>query len=485
MLPATKFSANTLLLISSDLVLKIFNFLFFVFLARNLKVEDFGFYNFLISFFFLFWVISDFGLQYLIGREVAENKFEVFRRSFATRFYLSFFVFLCYLALALTVPLFANIKLPVIIYGLSLIALSVTEGLYPIFRGMEKFKYERSVLVAKNTTFVLAGFLVAYYSKNILLVIIVYLLAEIVGAVLAVFLFNKDRLLITNERLFNIVLNFRNFSFALLKKSFPLFAGVALLIFYYKTGGLMIKFLKGDYELGIYSSAYRIFEALLFIPVAIHSTLLPRLMKTDKANYDSAINKVIKMALLMSSLLSIFIIYSSEIIPFFYGQADYRALSFPLRIISLATPIAFINYIFIAIAYVEKKELNMIVPLASALLFNLTANYLLIPKYSYIATSWLVIATEIFLFLMISFFASDRLFKKMSLVARSFAAFLVALVPFGVFNNHLSSLPLGLILFVIGLYILRVFNKEDVRIISTIIMEMFSFRQRSKELVKN
>lgn len=65
----------------------------------------------------------------------------------------------------------------------------------------------------------------------------------------------------------------------LLKDSWPLLMSGLAVTIYMRTDQLMIKEMLGDYELGVYSAAVRISEALYFIPVIIATSLLPAILR--------------------------------------------------------------------------------------------------------------------------------------------------------------------------------------------------------------
>lgn len=479
MLAATKFTLNTSMIAITDLLIKSFSYLFILFLARNISVNDFGLYSFIVSFFYFFWVISDFGLQYLTARNVAEEEFGTIQNSAVTRFIMASFAFVLCLVAIMVLGLPGYNKVLIGVYSLSLFSIAISESILPIFRGMENFFYERLVLLCKNIVFILTAIISIYLTQNLLFLALAYLFSEVTGALISYYLLKSLRLDLKINWL-----KFNKFSFGLLRQSFPLVAGISLLIIYYKIDGVMLKFLQGNYELGIYSSAFRIFEALLFIPAAIHVTILPRLIKMEKQNLKEAIDKVVKIVLITASVISILVIGYSSYIPLLYGKSDYQALVDPLRVIFLVAPVAFLNYIYIAIAYVEKREAKVIFPLLVTMLINIGANYYFIPKYSYMAAAWTTNLSEIILLITISMLALPKAVSNNRLIAKNTLAYGLSLSTFLVFGYSPVLPLLVLAVYFVFVRILRIFNGDDLNVARKIFLELTGVKNY-KGLIKN
>lgn len=473
MLPATKFTANIFLILVTDLIIKIANYGLVIFLARNLSISSFGFYNFILAYFYFFWVVSDFGLQYLATRQFAERQSD-FNKIVATRFYMAIIAFALCGSILFLLDMPSSSKLLIVLYSCAIFFIAVSEAIFPVFRGTENFIYERIVSLIKSAIFVAGAFIAVYINTTLYMLALVYLLSEIVGALMTVF-FLKKYFSGHSDKLIKALFNVKNFSLGLLKQSFPLALGIALLISYYKIDGIMLKLLAGDYALGIYSSAYRIFEATLFIPIAIHMALIPRLLKVDKDNLASAVEKVIKITFSIGLIVSLVVIYFSGYLPALYGKQGYQALVQPLVIVFLVLPVAFINYIFVSIAYVLKQERRIVLPLLITIIVNIGLNYFLIPKYSYIAAAWSTGISEILLLGLITFIVVPEFANKLMIV-KLCLIYLVGLVPYFLFHVPLMVFPV-IILVILALYGLKIYEKSDIDIFGTIYYELTGLKK--------
>jgi len=476
MLSVTKVSLNTTWIATIDLLIKISSYVFLLFLARKISINDFGLYHFVISFTYFFAIISDFGTQFLLERNIAENNYSILKTALTTRLYMSIFAIILCIVIVYFLAVPENTKFLIFVYAFSLFPKAIYETVLPIFRGMENFFYERLFLLIKNIFFLVIAVTVVYITKNILFLVLTFVFSELIGAIAAFYLFNKTSL---NIKI--IPFSLKSFDFSFLKKSLPFVAGAGLYVFYFRIDSIMLKLLKSDFELGIYSSAYRIYEALLFIPSAIGTAIFPRLIKIEKENYYSAVDKVMKVTLLISSIISILVIYYSSYIPLLYGHLAYQALTKPLKVIFIIAPIAFVNYFYIILAFVQKKETKILLPLLLVAAINVIANFYFIPKYGYMGAAWTTNISEVLLFILINCFVLSKVTKKIGVTIKFYFAFISSL-SFLYLMSYSIFLPfLALFIFALLLYILKVFNFDDVIIFKKIFSDIISLIRGSKD----
>ena len=74
-----RIAKNTTALFATRIINQVAGFLLVVYASRRLGVEDFGKYSFVVAFYLVFELISFFGLQNFLPREIGR------RRAFATR----------------------------------------------------------------------------------------------------------------------------------------------------------------------------------------------------------------------------------------------------------------------------------------------------------------------------------------------------------------------------------------------------------------
>ncbi len=73
----------------------------------------------------------------------------------------------------------------------------------------------------------------------------------------------------------------------LLKEAIPIAIASVFTIIYFRIDVIMLSFLRGDAEVGLYSAAYRLTDALVFLPTVLTTSTFPLMSKYYKDSFDS------------------------------------------------------------------------------------------------------------------------------------------------------------------------------------------------------
>jgi PST family polysaccharide transporter len=110
----------------------------------------------------------------------------------------------------------------------------------------------------------------------------------------------------------------------LLKQSWPIiFSGMAIMV-YMRLDMVMLKMMKGDFAVGLYSAATRISEVWYFIPVAIVSSVSPAIMriKNDPELLNERMRKLFSLMTMTAFLIgSIMALTSHTIVRILYSTS--------------------------------------------------------------------------------------------------------------------------------------------------------------------
>lgn len=117
------------------------------------------------------------------------------------------------------------------------------------------------------------------------------------------------------------------------------------------------------------------------------------------------------LLLLVGGVIVFFtLILSPVILPIF--MKDKYALSIPvLRIIIFALPLILLNSVFYNALYVLRRSWVIVFLFLSQAIINFLLNYIFIPRYSYIASSYITVFSEAINF-MIVFFVFLTFYKR-------------------------------------------------------------------------
>lgn len=189
----------------------------------------------------------------------------------------------------------------------------------------------------------------------------------------------------------------------LILEVWPFSSTLVLNVIYFRADAFMLQYFHPSAEVGTYNVAYQIFQAILVLPTYIMNSFYPMMIQTFRLNIASFIAQVKKAAigLLTLSLIISFIIYflSPFIIRTITG-GGFVGSSTSLRILSLAFPAYFLSALLMWVMVTKKMYKKLLIIYSLGLFFNLVANLILIPKYSYIAASWNTGISEYFILIM-------------------------------------------------------------------------------------
>ena len=123
---------------------------------------------------------------------------------------------------------------------------------------------------------------------------------------------------------------------------------------------------------------------------------------TSSGVHMAGLARVYRLALklLVATALAIAVpvtFLASEIVALFWGQGFLPDSAIALRILIWFLPLSFFNgltqYVLIAVG----RQARITLAFAVAALFNVGANLLLVPRYSYVAAAWITIVSEVVL----------------------------------------------------------------------------------------
>lgn len=390
---------------------RVIGFFYTIFLARNLGVSDFGLLTVALAYFSLVSAISDLGLNQFLIRELARNRkpptelisnIAMIRLTLASSFFAVF---------AVGLYLFDQDKMRVSLTLLSLLAIvpqSVALTFDAIFVSIKKLQFSAISLFISSLTTVLVGTYLVGLGLGPIGAINALIFGQIIYlAVLVVFLYKYRISPLSSVKL------------SVIKKALmgALPYGVLgiLGLLYFKVDSILLSYLRGSFETGLYGAAYRFLEATVFIPNALGLALFPVLTKLHdmqpqqiKSLYFKSMRVMLIVALaIVIAYLTILPIIIKVLLPSFLPAIE------AIKILAWAIPFIFLHIPASSVVlstekYLGKLLLFSLIPLT----FNILMNLKFIPLYGFIAASWITVASDALSFLIIFFFIQRYIFKN-------------------------------------------------------------------------
>lgn len=385
---------NVSYLIFAQVLVKIISFFYVLFLARNLGVNNFGLYSVALSYFTITSTLIDFGIsRYLIKEATLNRKNLSFLISNIIVLRISSFlpVFTIFGALLYAFdPSKLRAELSLLAF-LAVLPQSISLTLDNVFISLQKLSYSAIAMVLTNISITVFGVLLIYFGYGAFGGLIALILGQLINVVvLTIFLF-KENLSMSGTVSFKIM-------HEVFLKSLP----YGLLGFfgfvYFKVDVLILGYLKGSYETGIYGAGYKFLEAVNIIPSALSVTLFPALVVLHKENagqirYLSVrIIKIMGVLGILTALL--FIMILPKIIEILLPS--YLPSIFVIQILALSIPLMFIHVPLVQVLLSEEKYLKpLILAALIPLSFNIIANLLFIPLYGYVASAIVTVISDL------------------------------------------------------------------------------------------
>ncbi len=400
-------------LLLSQVLVKGISFGYNIFLARNLSVEEFGLYSAALAYFSLVAALSDIGITRYLMRELSLHGHDskkcgtLISTSLLSRVAFSalFFALFTYL-----LNIYDPDKLRSSLSSLAILAVlpqSVATALDAILIVFKKAKSAAIASFVFNLLIILIGVLFIQMGYGVAGIIVALIIASLLYSLMLVILTATTKIELLGA------VGDPSF-FIMLKGSLPYGVLAMMGLIYFKVDSLILSYLKGNYDTGIYSAAYRFLEAVVFIPSTIGLVLFPVLAK-DANPSPSEIKKLFKQILIYMGLIgSITTVAFIFILPMIIEIALPRYIPsiLVMQILSLAIPFMFIHIPLSQILLSSDRYLKQVI-LASLLplLFNIVANFMLVPNYGYLAAAWVTVVSDIISLSVLTYLIHRNLFR--------------------------------------------------------------------------
>jgi len=357
--------------------------------------EQFGIYNYALSFVALFSTFATLGLDGIVVRDIVRDpslKEEILGTAFVLK-----------LIGGILTLLLIYFSISMIRHGEGLtrwLVMIIAAGI--IFQAFDvvDFWFQSQVhskytVYAKNTAFLLISLL-----KVILILIEAPLIAfafvgmfEVVfSAIGLVFAYRLNGYTFKAWRMRLL------YAKKLLRSSWPMIITNSMVVIYMRIDQIMLGSIIGNKAVGLYSVAIRISEIWYFIPVAIMSSVFPIIVKTRQQNielYFEKIQYLYKVLIWMAIGIAIPLTFiSNEIITKLFGE-KYADAGSVLSIHIWATVFVFYStgkHIFVQC---ENMQLFSLVCTASGAFLNVALNILLIKRYEIVGAAIATLCAQI------------------------------------------------------------------------------------------
>lgn len=402
---------NSTYLLAAQAFTKFVSFFYTIYLARALGVEDFGLYIVALSYFSLVAAIGDFGITRFLVREVAKDTHNaqvllvnilMLRLSLLSVFF-GFF--------ALAIHLYDPDRMRSALTMLAVLAVipqAVALTFDGVFVAFQRLSYSSIGLVVLSLTSAFLGYFFVLSGNGPLGAAAGLVFGQVIYAIVMGGILLKMQVKIFSKVTAKILID-------ILKGSLPYGLLGVLGLLYFKVDTILLSYLKGSYETGIYGAGYKFLEAVIFIPSAISTAMFPVLAKLHEGS-------IVKVRKLYYKSLGIFVglsllIFAAYLLILPWFIVTYLPQYLPsidvIRILSFSLPFMFAHSPGVLVLLSTDRYLKPIIALSFLTLgFNVIANLIFIPKYGFIGSAYITVFSEILSFVVFYLLLRTRVFKE-------------------------------------------------------------------------
>ena len=362
-------------------------------LAHHLGTAGFGEYSFLAAIVMIGNVMTTFGTDMVLIREIAaKNNFSELSEVLILQLLLSsvfigfIFAFSSYLPNRT-----AESILALKIYSLALLPLAFFTVFTSMLRGKQKMDAYAGLNFVIPSLLVIAIIFFVRYQSNIVMLAYVLLGVQAFGAVLAgilcVPLFPRSQASLK----FSL-----NELISLVRLCLPVALIAIMGIMYQKLSLTMLSLLGSAATVGLFSAASRILETARMVHVAGYTVLYPAMAEgSSSVESRGAVKHSMSLLFGVAAIAFIFtIVFAKPIINILFGM-EYQA-SIPLLKILSFTMIPYTANSYFSLMCLAKGKERIVLRILTLSFFNLLIlNLLLIPSSGLIGAGWAMLVTEI------------------------------------------------------------------------------------------
>ena len=463
----TNIAKNTSYFTLALILQKVISFTYFTLIARALGPEDLGKYYFAISFAAIFSILTDLGQTNLLTREIAKAKRQannLLGAVLGVKLPLAAITALIIIALANFLG-YSELTRTLIYFSTICIVLdSFTATFFSVSRGFHNLKYESVASVVFQLIVLTFGLTVIKLNLGLVWLIGSLVLASIFNFIYSLVIVAKTWKLslkpIFDYGLVKLVLR--------LSLPFGIYAIFQKIYSYFDT--VLLATLAGDYDVGIYQIAFKIINAIQFLPLAFVASLYPAMSAYWLNNrqqlaitFERAMNYLIIISLPISCGV---IMLADKIILIF--KSGYAEAILPLQLSIAALLFMFTAYpIGSLLNACDKQKINTII-MGLTVLVSVILNLILIPKFQATGAGLTVLLSSIFMLILgliqVPKIIEYRAKKILAVLGKSLLASALMIILIISLKSHLNIIlivPLAGLLYFAVLFFLKGFSRAD------------------------
>jgi len=458
---------NSTILFVATVFIKLLSFPVTILLIRYLGNIGYGQYAFAVAFVGMFSLISDFGFNYVIVREVAKDKTSAKKyldNVISIKIILSLLMLILLGICSFFIQKPEIVKILIYMLGIELILTGFSAALRSFFQAYEIMWYDAVTKIIEKIVWVVLILLVIYNKLTLVHIGLALIISALIGCI------------ITNMFIYKKISRFHwKFDKQLWKQiiieSAPFALTNVFVFIYFRIDSIMLSFMVGDAAVGLYSAAYKIIDALVLIPGILMTVMYPvfsRYYNENKTLLKSSFEKFMHyVIILIVPVVAGIYILADKIILLLYGS-EFQGSIIALKILIFASLFSYLNGAMITLLNaIGKQKIGTLNTGVSAFV-NVVLNIILIPLMSYSGAAIATVAAEASFFIMTVYFLRkyDYDLNYVNFIIKPLISTILMILSILLLkqNSIFLQILVGGIVYCISMILLRGITKEDLNL---------------------
>lgn len=432
--------------------------------ARYLSIEEYGDYVFIVAFVSSVMALTYFGIQQVAIREISRDRANAGKHlgsAIILRALLSAVASAILLAAVFFIRLKGVVAAGIIIAILSEFFLTFGMLVKAVFQAYERMIYEAVVTIVYSIVLAACISAIIFLNMGFLWLFASAAIANTAQFILATCLlykkFVRPEFKIGKEALWDFF-----------KHSSVIGVGIFFYQNLFKIDVLMLKWLSTAGEVALFQVPHGLIMQIEVLPAALVASSFPmlsRLLKKHPERFIHAFAKLFRFIFILSILPAIFLFaFSGEIISLVFGS-KYAGSSKALAVVAWAIIPLSLDMLLNSVLVVMNKQRYNVIYGGFALAANFLASLYFIPRYGFMAASYIALLSYMFLFFC-SFYVVvksglpavlGKVMARAALATALSCGAILAAKPYSI----VAATGAGVVLYFLVLFITRTLSAEE------------------------
>lgn len=384
---------NTIIQFVGKIIGTILGFVTFSVALRYLHPNGIGSYTTAMAYLGFFSVLADLGLYLILVRDINKpnaNLERVVGNLLALRWLSALVILTTGAVLIFAFPFTAAEKIAVLIGTASFIAVAASQLLVGIFQSKLAMMYVTTAELLGRTVLLGATLLVIYLHGSLSAIMVAVVTGSVVNFLIIWF----------SARKFVRIRLYFDWPYwkSTLRDTLPIAISIVLNLIYFRADTIILRAMKGTYDVGLYGAAYRILEILNTFPLIFVGLLLPALgaafSRTDHPTFQRIFQRGFDLLLMAIGLLLVSGWLLAGPLMIAMGGSDYAPAAPVFRLLLIAVSALYLGSLSGHVVTIINRQRQMVWSYLSVAVLGLVLYLTLIPRFSLYGAAIGTIATE-------------------------------------------------------------------------------------------